>query len=135
MTSIPETEEKTFLLKTDRLGRVHMPREKQELIVDRFEQSGMSGQAFAAHVGVKYSTFASWVQKRRQARGEYCEKSGKALKASLSLVEAVVEADGPTEPASVLKLETKSGLKLRLKAGSDMPVLVQLLKALRNAEL
>ena len=63
MTSTTEQEEETILLKTDRLGRVKMPSSRREQILDRFESSGMSGQGFAAQIGVKYSTFASWVQK------------------------------------------------------------------------
>ena len=51
--------EETLILKTDALGRVHMPADRREAILDAFEQSGMSGQAFAKHAGLKYPTFAS----------------------------------------------------------------------------
>jgi transposase-like protein len=135
MTSTPGIEEATLLLKTDRLGRVHMPPEKRELIVDHFEQSGMSGQAFAAQIGVKYSTFASWVQKRRRARGQYRNEGGQSKAAPLALVEAFVQSEEPPAAASCLELETKSGLKLRLNGSCEVPVLVQLLMALRDAEL
>ena len=52
--------EDTLILKTDALGRVRMPARRRETILDAFEQSGMSGKAFAKHVGVKYTTFATW---------------------------------------------------------------------------
>ena len=68
MTNTTTAEEPEVLLKTDRLGRVRMPAETRELILDRFESSGLSGQGFAAQIGVKYTTFASWVQKRRRER-------------------------------------------------------------------
>ena len=58
------------ILKQDELGRVRTPRAQREAILDQFEASGMSGIAFAAHVGVKYPTFAHWVQQRRRARTE-----------------------------------------------------------------
>ena len=50
----------------DTLGRVRTPREKREQILDEYERSGMSGAAFAALVGVKYSTLAWWIQRRRK---------------------------------------------------------------------
>jgi hypothetical protein len=94
----------------------------------------MSGQAFAAQIGVNYSTFSSWIQKRRCARGAYANGDGKSVKASLALVEAIVESE-PPDPTAGLELETSSGLKLRLAGSGDVPAAVQLLKALRDAEL
>jgi transposase-like protein len=54
------------ILVQDTLGRVRTPREKREQILDEYERSGMSGAAFAALVGVKYPTLASWIQQRRR---------------------------------------------------------------------
>jgi len=54
------------ILVQDTLGRVRTPREKREQILDEYERSGMSGAAFAALVGVKYSTLSSWIQQRRR---------------------------------------------------------------------
>jgi hypothetical protein len=56
------------VLKQDAAGRVWTPPERREAVLDEFEKSGLPAAQFAAHVGVKYPTFASWVQKRRQAR-------------------------------------------------------------------
>lgn len=134
MTSTTETDVSELLLKTDRLGRVRMPRARREQILDRFESSGMSGQAFAAHIGVKYTTFASWVQKRRRARDTYANGGCKPVKAPLALVEAVVESESSANPTG-LEIETSSGLKLRLSGTGDIPAVVELLKALRDAEL
>ena len=61
----------TDLLKTDVLGRVTLGREQREAVLDAFEASGMTGQAFALQHGIKIQTFASWIQKRRHARGDY----------------------------------------------------------------
>ena len=57
------------ILKVDTAGRVWTPREQREAVLDEFERSGLPATKFAAHIGVKYPTFASWVQKRRQAAG------------------------------------------------------------------
>ena len=64
------------LLSSDVLGRVKTPAVKREAILDEFERSGMTALAFAEHIGVKYPTFATWVQKRKKRRGDY---PGRAL--------------------------------------------------------
>lgn len=76
------------VLKTDKLGRMQTPAARREQILDEFERSGLSGKKFAAVVGVKYPTLATWAQKRRRERG-----MPPALKRSkpVRLLEAVVE--------------------------------------------
>ena len=77
------------ILKQDRLGRVRTPRFKQEEILAEYDRSGMSGQQFAQYLGIKYQTFATWLQKRRKRRSE-----GLALSpSSLNWVEAEVGAN------------------------------------------
>ena len=63
------------ILKTDVLGRITVGSAQREAILDAFEASGMSGQAFALHHGIKIQTFASWMQKRRRRRGDYQNES------------------------------------------------------------
>ncbi|MBT8450078.1 MAG: hypothetical protein KJO69_10330 [Gammaproteobacteria bacterium] len=65
------TENDGRLLKTDSLGRVIVPIEQREQLLDNFEQSSMSGAAFAKLHGIHVQTFASWIQKRRKSRGDY----------------------------------------------------------------
>ena len=52
------------ILKTDALGRVRTPAARRQQLLDEFEKSGASGAKFAELVGVKYQTFASWMQGR-----------------------------------------------------------------------
>ena len=63
------------ILKTDVLGRITVGSAQREAILDAFEASGMTGQAFALHHGIKIQTFASWMQKRRRRRGDYQNES------------------------------------------------------------
>jgi len=96
MTST-SNEEQALILKTDALGRVRMPKDRREAILDAFERSGMSGQAFATRIGVKYPTFATWVQKRRRSRGDYKSREGKRKRAAeVTLFEAVVDPEATT---------------------------------------
>jgi len=130
MTSTKDEEE--LILKTDALGRVCMPKERREAILDAFERSGMSGQAFSERIGVKYSTFATWVQKRRRKLGEYAAKEGKQVKmAPITLLEAVV-GTGSSSPVSsgMLEVETAQGLKLRIRSSEDVALAAELLRAL-----
>ncbi|MEQ1851399.1 MAG: hypothetical protein ABMA01_07380 [Chthoniobacteraceae bacterium] len=63
------------ILKVDVTGRVWTPRELREAALDEFERCGMPGTKFAERIGVKYSTFASWVQaRRRQGGASECAK-------------------------------------------------------------
>ena len=71
-------------LKVDVAGRVWTPRQMREGVLDEFERSGMAAREFAGRVGVKYSTFANWVQQRRR------ERHGGRSVALPRLVEAVV---------------------------------------------
>lgn len=71
----PESTESDEILKTDALGRLRVRPEHREKMLDAFEASGMSGQAFAIHHGLKVQTFASWIQKRRRKRGDYHDEA------------------------------------------------------------
>jgi hypothetical protein len=43
----------TEIFKTGQLGRVRVPQERQEALLNEFERSGLSGAKFAALWGVK----------------------------------------------------------------------------------
>src|SRR5579864_8235425 len=76
------------LSKIDAKGRVRTAREQREVILDEFERSSLSGAEFAKLVGVRYSTFAGWIHRRRKSR----LGNGETKKASsgLRLLEAVI---------------------------------------------
>lgn len=121
-------------MKSDTIGRVRMPKEKRELILDRFEESGMTGLAFAKHVGVKYPTFASWIQKRRRDRGERSASGPKEAETSISLFEAVVDQP-PISTACGLELVSVGGTRIRLERSEQIPMAVTLLRQLGDAKL
>ena len=97
------------ILKQDRNGRVRTPRGKQEAILDEFDRSGMSGAEFAQYLGIKYQTFATWVQKRRKrkAGGKIVEKR------AVNWLEA--EVGGESQAG-------KPGLVVELAGGARMRV-------------
>lgn len=59
---------KNEILKMDARGRVQVTLERREALLDEFDRSGMSGAGFAKHYGIKYTTFAYWLQARRRKR-------------------------------------------------------------------
>jgi hypothetical protein len=58
------------ILKADTRGRVRVPVERREELLNEFEGSGVSAMRFAKMVGINYATFANWRQKRREARAK-----------------------------------------------------------------
>ena len=120
------------ILKTDAMGRVRTPKARREALLAEFERSGVSGQKFAALVGVNYQTFASWVQQRRKQRGE--DPSAAQGAEVLRLVEAVVEA-GSDEAAAVmgrevLRVELPGGAWVEIGGGRQVALAAALLRAL-----
>lgn len=92
------------VLKVDNTGCVWTPRELRDAVLDEFERSGMPATQFAARLGVKYPTFASWVQQRRKSRGD---------SKSLQWVEAAVAA---------LAIARSNALTVQLPGGARMEV-------------
>jgi len=119
------------ILKSDEAGRVQTPPERREELLDEFERSGLSGAKFAALVGVKYPTFAAWMQKRRRGR----RSDGDATRASerkLQWLEAVVEqAQGSSAgDGRGVVLELSGGMRLLVADEAQVPVAVAMVRAL-----
>jgi hypothetical protein len=123
MNTTPDDE--TTILKTDVLGRVKTPVARREQLLDEFERSGLTGQKFAAVVGINYQTFATWAQKRRRQRGAYpAVKRPKQLR----WLEAVVEPSrGDKSP---LVLELPGGAKVQINDVQQAVLAAALLRAL-----
>jgi hypothetical protein len=141
MTPTPTTSLPDEVLQTDVLGRVRTKRSRREALLDEFERGGASARAFAAMTGIKYQTFASWVQKRRRARRQYPSAAKvKALPppssppAALRLVEAIVEPNADqTAIASGgegLCVHLPGGARVEVRDARQALLAAELLKAL-----
>ena len=143
--------EATKILKRDTLGRVTLTGEQREHLLDEFERSGLKGVPFARLAGVNYPTFASWIQKRRRARGDYTRVSrwqasaGGEPPRALSWVEAVLASPQSAAPgtgtgngngngngngAAALQLNLPGGAHLTITTPQQAALAAQLLKAL-----
>jgi hypothetical protein len=97
MTFTPE--EGAQIFKRDAMGRVRLPRARREELLDEYERNGISGVQFAAYVGIKYSTLASWIQKRQRRQQQEkslikAESGAQSDKGNGTWVEAVIERSG-----------------------------------------
>ena len=131
MTSMTESS-LAPLLKTDVMGRVKTPAARRELLLDEFERSGTSGQKFAELVGVKYQTFATWVQ-RRKLRRAATPKTPKASTAKVRWLEAVVGKVAGHGAGSMLPVLLPGGARLEISCASQIPLAAALLRALEKA--
>jgi hypothetical protein len=108
------------LLRTDCRGRVRTPAKRRKALLAEFAGSGLSARKFAALVGVRYSTFAHWVQLFRKAGGEVAP-----LRAVSPLAEAVVPVrwmEAIVEDHGAPAAAPPRGLCLRLPGGAQMEI-------------
>jgi hypothetical protein len=101
------------ILIQDSIGRVRTPRWRQEVLLEEYERSGMSGAAFAEHVGIKYQTFATWAQNKRKRSS--CDQKAPGESHPVQWVEAMVPARPDAEVRAL-------GLQIRLGGGSVMEI-------------
>jgi len=131
-TTLPEE-----LLRSDVLGRVRTPRERREGMLDEFERSGLTGQKFAALVGVKYQTFASWIQKRRKTRGSYSQaepiETRSAESQPVQWLEAVAETGGGSS-VKELRVELPGGASVKVADAGQAVLAARLLRELALVE-
>ena len=104
----------------DTRGRVRTSKEQRRVILTEFEGSGISAAQFARRIGVKYSTFAGWVQRYRRTKRP-------GPKSPVRLLEAVV---APVSPNSALLLELPGGARLEIRQASQIPIVAALVRAL-----
>lgn len=115
------------LLKTDVLGRVRATPERRAAILAEFDRSGVSAAQFARLAGIKYSTFAQWVQKHRRPRPAR-KPAGRALR----LLEAIVasHAKSAVRTDEPLRLHLPGGGQLEVRSPAHVPLVAALLQAL-----
>ena len=129
------TEHDTPLLKTDTLGRVFTPSARRQQLLDEFERSGLSGIKFAALAGLKYQTFASWVQaRRRQRSGTGPARPPQDPLASVRWLEAVLDqAQGQSGgTGAALQVRLSGGAQLEIAHAGQVPLAAALLAALEK---
>jgi hypothetical protein len=118
------------IVKRDVLGRVKTSRERRSALLEEFDRSGMSGQKFAAWAGIKYTTFANWLQQRRRQR-----KLGIEATNGVQWVKAVVTKSAHGKEAARtggLIVHAPGGLRIEIAEAKQVSLAVQLLRELKR---
>ena len=112
------------IVKSDRRGRLRYAPEQKAAILEAYGKSGLTGPKFAALHGVKYQTFAAWIQKRKRAGAPA------ALPAPAGL--ALVEVEAPVTPCRDrgLSVTLPSGTELHLASQAAVPLAAALIREL-----
>jgi len=125
------------IFKRDKMGRVRVTRARREALLNEFERGGTSGAQFAEYVGVKYSTFANWIQKRqrRQGPGVGIANRSRAIKTRRTVpvrwLETMVDGEGQESPTGArLRVHLPGGAHLELTNGSPAGLAAVLIEKL-----
>jgi transposase-like protein len=122
------------LLKMDTRGRVRTSRERRRAILAEFDQSGVSAAQFAKLTGLRYSTFAAWVQRRRKpkpGKSKAVTPAAAARRPALRLVEAVVDPAAERTSGQALVLHLPGQVRLEITSPTQVPLVAALLQALQ----
>jgi|SRR6516225_280754 hypothetical protein len=127
-TQAEESLKESSILRTDRRQRVWVPRERREAILEEFDKSGASAMRFAAYAGLKYSTFANWVARRKQKAGT----AGEMRSSEPKWLEAIVdESDSKAAPKnSTLRVQFPGGAYVDIGTAEQVKLAAQLLASL-----
>ena len=106
----------------DTKGRVRTSKEQRRIILAEFERSGVSAVRFAQRTGLKYSTFAAWVQRYRRT-------TRPGAKPPVRLLEAVV---GPAPCMPALQVQLPGGARLEIREAGQIPLAAALVRALEQ---
>ena len=121
-------------------GQIRISREKREALLAQFDQSGMSGPKFAKQAGIKYTTFANWLQKRRRHRNKtiLATKSPPGKKSRVRWLEAVVDSpqqkEPPTLTTATLVVHGPGGVRLELSEDKQVKLAALLLRELNGRQ-
>ena len=124
MTSIVDpAEEAARLIRSDSWGRVLVAADQREALLDAFEQSGQSAMAFCRKHGLKYPTFATWVQKRRRG----------GVPAHPRFAEVTVDLPATVEPSAApepMRVTLADGTRIDITCRKQLAWAVELLRHL-----
>ena len=124
-TDVPSSAAESVRVTADSKGRVRLSKEQRRLILAEYERSGVPAARFAKGMGLKYSTFAGWLQRYRRAKP-------KGRPQTVRLLEAVVEQaqDSLGKDPLSLVLELPGGGRVEIGDVRQIPLATVLLKSL-----
>ena len=109
------------IVKSDCTGRTRYTQQYKQEVLAAFESSSLSAPVFADQCGIKYSTFAAWLARRKRADRDYA--SGMPT----FLIAQVPSASGTT----ALEIHLPGGAVARASDADQVSLLAELLRHLR----
>jgi hypothetical protein len=106
--------------------------ERRDSLLAEYDRSGMSGVRFAKYVGIKYTTLAYWLKRRRclRERERLKAEAGKEpAKSNGTWIEAVVEKNGSPArgPAGALRIYFAAGAYCQISSTAEVALAAELL--------
>jgi len=133
MTTLTKTDE-ISIIKTDEVGRRQTPAARRERLLDEFDRSGLSAARFAAVTGLKYSTFAAWVHRRRKQPNSAAKVPAKSADPVRWLEAVVATAQTGGDPVSaVVVLQLPGGVRLEVTDERQAALAAMLVRALAKS--
>lgn len=120
------------VIRSDRCGRLLVRAEQRTAILDAFDSSSLSGMEFCRRHGLSYSTFATWIQRRRkESRDDSAPPVPIAVSDNPRFAEVCLDQPArmaPTHPP--LRLSLPSGATVEISDSTQIPLLAELLRHL-----
>src|SRR5689334_17923530 len=125
-TSLTSCPAEGVLVTTDSKGRLRVSKEQRKAVLAQFEQSGMSAAKFAAVAGIKYSTFAGWLQRYRRVKRRVSSKG-------VRFIEAII-GPHPNKAGSKtgLMVHLPGAVRVELFSVAEVPLAAALIEALQK---
>lgn len=122
------------LIRSDRRGRLLVRAEQRAAILEAFDSSSLSAMAFCRQHGLSYSTFATWVQRRRKECGNkpklpICVPTPDPP----CFAEVCLKEPSIAQSYRPLILNLPSGASVEISNPAQMPLVIELLGALSSA--
>lgn len=129
---------KKLSLTKDRKGRITLSSQERERLLQDYSSSGLSQMAYAKKCGIKYTTFAGWIQRQRrgskiQAKDSSAiEVSGESHAGPVGF--AQVDLSMPTGQSYRCwgwELELKSGALLRISSATALASVLEVIESVQ----
>jgi hypothetical protein len=122
------------IIKQDSRGRMRTTRERREALLSEYDRSAMTGRKFAKWAGIKYTTFANWLQQRRKLGCRELAAPVAEATTGTRWLEAVVERSPRQEPTksktATLIVHGPGGIRIEIHEAKQVSLAVQLLREL-----
>ena len=122
------------IIKQDTRGRLRTTRERREVLLAEYDRSAMTGRKFAKWAGIKYTTFANWLQKRRKLGCRALAAPVVKNATNTRWLEAVVDSSPQKEPAKLkavgLIVHGPGGIRMELNDEKQVRWAARLLREL-----